>query len=115
MKAVTPKQMAELDKKTIAAGTPSDELMDRARWAAEQIAAERLRGQRAPQPVARLGRRDASGFAGALEGVAHGRGEDGAVGAGVRRCDQPVDVVRAQVGPRGVVHQQQLAIMDAGR
>ena len=27
MKAVTPKQMAELDKKTIAAGTPSDELM----------------------------------------------------------------------------------------
>ena len=39
-------------------------------------AAEQLRRQRAPQAFARLGAVDAAVVAGALEGVAHGRGED---------------------------------------
>ena len=46
MKAVTPKQMAELDKKTIAAGTPSDELMERAgEAAAKEILKKKSKGK----------------------------------------------------------------------
>ena len=45
--------------------------------------------------------------AGTLEGVAHRRGEDRAIGMRCGGINQLGDVLRAQVRARGVVHQQQ--------
>ena len=75
----------------------------------QQLAREKLRGERVPQVITIDGMGD-GGFArlGALHGVAHRGREDPADAAGFTECQQAAEVILMQAGARGVMHQHPL-------
>ena len=77
----------------------------------QQLAREKLRGERMPQVITIDGMGD-SGFArlGALHGVAHWRRKDPADAAGFAQRQQAAEVVLMQAGARGVMHQHPLRL-----
>ncbi|KAG1087531.1 hypothetical protein G6F40_013703 [Rhizopus arrhizus] len=75
---------------------------------AELVATEQLRGQRTPQPFARLGAIDATIVARTLQRVAHRRGQDRADRIGTAHLKQATEIGQRQVRPRGVVDQHEL-------